>query len=373
MGLELNHKTILGLGRYQALDIDGMQAETLAGLLRQMLRLRRTEEAILHEYHPADEIRCPVHFCIGQEAMPAALSLLVEAEDYLFSHHRTHGYYFAKGAPMREFFAEIYGRVTGANQGRAGSMDISHEASRFYGGAILSGSIGIAVGAAYALQHRHSRQISIAGFGEGATEEGAFWEAVNYAGLRRLPILFLCENNRYSVYSDQTKRQASDNICERVATFGVRARRIFGNDAALTHRTLQLEMEAMREGGGPALVEAYTYRWNSHVGPEDDSDNEYRTVEEIAFWRQNCPIRLLEEKLTAAGRFDSVRRENLESEIAAEIAENFKFAKSSPFPHIDDWRTANWNPASPLADRLLETLTESEFDQYQAEAKLAPY
>src|SRR6266567_1247521 len=217
---DLNHRTIRQMGRYRAMDLAGVAPETLRSLYRQMLRLRRTEEALLNEYHPADEMRCPIHFCVGQEAVPAALSLVVELEDYLFSHHRSHGYYFAKSSPLRELFAEIYGKETGANSGQAGSQDISHQGSRFYSGAILAGAISIAVGAAHGLQFKKSRQISIAGFGEGATDEGAFWEAINYAGVRKLPVLFICENNRYATYSDQLKRQNSDNICERVIPFG---------------------------------------------------------------------------------------------------------------------------------------------------------
>ena len=273
----LSHRSISHMERYQGYSIAGLETATLRDLYRQMLRLRRTEEALLQEYHPADEMRCPIHFCVGQEAVPAALSLLVKAEDYLLSHHRSHGYYFAKSAPLRELFAEIYGKATGANGGQAGSQDISHHESRFYSGAILAGSISLAVGVAFGLQHQDSNSISIAGFGEGATDEGAFWEAMNYAGVKRLPVLFVCENNRYATYSDQLKRQASDNICERVATFGVRSRRVFGNDVAAVYRTLQTEMNSVRKGQGPALVEAYTYRWNSHVGPEDDGVNAYRT------------------------------------------------------------------------------------------------
>src|SRR5258708_30123509 len=165
--LELNHLEITSVGHYQELDITGVALETLLALLHQMLRLRRMEEALLAEYHPANEMRCPIHFCIGQEAVPAALSQLVESEDYLFSHHRSHGYYFAKGAPLRELFAEIYGKETGASGGKAGSQDISHCESRFFSGAILGGAITIAIGAAFGIQWRKSRQISISGFGEG--------------------------------------------------------------------------------------------------------------------------------------------------------------------------------------------------------------
>jgi TPP-dependent pyruvate/acetoin dehydrogenase alpha subunit len=370
---KLSHLTIARMGRYGEMDITRLDREPLLALYRQMLRLRRMEEALLREYHPADEMRCPMHFCIGQEAMPAALSLLVEPEDYLFSHHRSHGYYFAKGAPLRELFAEVYGKETGASGGKAGSQDISHHASRFYSGAILSGAVSIAVGAAFGLQIRKSRNISISGFGEGATDEGAFWEGVNYAGVRKLPILFVCENNRYATYSDQLKRQAADNICERVSTFAVRARRIFGNDVVKVYLTAREEMERVRQGDGPALVEAYTYRWNSHVGPEDDNVNDYRPASEIQFWKNNCPIDLLEEPLVAAGYLNSETKARLEQEIAAEIADNFRFAKESPFPLIADWRAVNWDDASPLADRLLGSQGGSEFDQSQPEAKLEPY
>lgn len=342
-------------------------------LIRQMLRLRRMEEAILKEYHPAEEMRCPIHFCIGQEAVPAALSLLVRPDDILFSHHRSHGYYFAKNAPLRELFAELYGRESGANGGKAGSQDISHPISNFYSGAILAGAISLAVGAAYGSRLQQSSSLSIAGFGEGATDEGAFWEAMNYAGRQRLPALFVCENNRYATYSDQLKRQASDNICERVATFGVRATRVFGNDVAMVYRTLRRELEELRAGRGPALIEAYTYRWNSHVGPEDDGINNYRDPEEMKFWKENCPIALLEAKMMVTGLLNATSKSAIEKAIDEEIARNFKFAKESSFPSDPDWFASNWNSSSPLADRLLVAHSESEFNHDQADARLAPY
>ncbi len=331
------------------------------------------EESLLAEYHPAEEMRCPIHFCIGQEAVPAALSELVRPDDYLFSHHRSHGYYFAKGAPLRELFAEIYGRQTGADAGKAGSQDISHPGSHFYSGAILSGAVSIAVGAAFGFQLQKTGQLAVAGFGEGATDEGAFWEAMNFSGKKRLPILFVIENNRYATFSDQLKRQAEDNICERVRPFGVRATKIFGNDAPLAYRTLGAEMARLRSGDGPALVEAYTYRWNSHVGPEDDGANHYRAPGELEFWKRNCPIALLEERLREAGQLDEAAKSRIESELASEMAANFKFAKESPFPTDTDWRRMNFEDSSPLADRLLGSADRGSFDPGQAEAKLGPY
>ena len=371
--MELTHRTIASIGKYQAMELGDLEPKLLAGLYRQMLRLRRMEEALIAEYHPADEMRCPVHFCIGQEAVPAALSMLLETDDYLFSHHRSHGYYFAKGAPIRELFAEIYGKSTGANGGKAGSQDISHGASHFFSGAILAGAVSIAAGAAFALQLKRSPNIAVSGFGEGATDEGAFWEVANYAGFKRLPLLLVCENNRYATYSDQLKRQASDNICARVRTFGVRADQVFGNDVLQVYRTLKTAMEYVRGGGGPALVEAYTCRWNGHVGPEDDSSNNYRTPDELEFWKANSPILLLEEKLFEHHLLTSAAKDQMEAEIAEEIAGHFAFAKSSPFPVPPDWRTANADERTPLADRLLGSTVDTGFDHFQPDARLEPY
>lgn len=371
--MEISHRTLSESGPYRAMNLEGLDQATALGLFRQMLRLRRTEEALHAEYHPADEMRCPIHFCIGQEATPAALSLLIQDDDYLFSHHRSHGYYFAKGSPMRELFAEIYGKATGANGGKAGSQDISHSGTRFYSGAILAGAVSIAVGAAFGIANQGQKLISVAACGEGATDEGAFWEAINYAGSKKLPVLFIIENNRYATFSDQLDRQASDNICERVAAFGIRTNKIFGNDAPWAWRAFQEEFSGIRNGSGPCLIECYTYRWNSHVGPEDDAANAYRTEQEMAFWKTNCPIALLRDKLLEKNWLDSETESHLEKSIQDEIESHFAFAKSSPFPVVEDWHDANFDDSTPLADKLLITRQSGDFDPSQAEAKLGPY
>lgn len=372
--MKLSHHTITEIGHYKDMDIDGIDSGILLELYRQMLRLRLTEEAILNEYHPANEMRCPIHFCIGQEAIPAALSLLVKPDDYLFSHHRSHGYYFAKNSPLRELFAEIYGKSTGASGGKAGSQDISHSETNFFSGAILAGAVTIAVGAAFGFKLKKTKQISISGFGEGCTDEGAFWEAMNYAGKQKLPILFVCENNRYATFSDQLKRQAQDNIAERVRPFGVRAISIFGNDTVLAYKTLKAEMAKLRAGDGPVLVEAYTYRLNSHVGPEDDGANQYRSEKEINFWKVNSPILLLRDKLRSKGIINDELENQYESEIFTEIKECFKFAKESPFPDDTDWYKMNYSDHTPLADKfLVEVESDGNFNHSQKEAKLGPY
>ena len=353
-------------GRYRDLSLRGTDPAIATQLHRFMVRLRRCEEALAEEYHPADEMRCPVHFCIGQEAVPAALSTLLTHDDYLFSHHRSHGYYLAKGAPMTALFAELYGKETGANGGRAGSQDISYPSMNFHSGAILAGAAALAVGTALSFQSRGESRVALAGFGESATDEGIFWEAVSYAALRKLPVVFVCENNNYSVFSPQLKRQAADNISDRVTTFGIKSVPLFGNDVVLVHNTLKAAIANARAGGGPSFIEAYTYRWSGHYGPASDDLVGYRSEEEIKAWKENCPIALLEESLLTHAMLTDAGKTALLKDIDAEIAEAFHFAKSSPFPKAGAWETMNYASSSPVADALLADIDVEAFDAHQS-------
>jgi TPP-dependent pyruvate/acetoin dehydrogenase alpha subunit len=369
----LSHAQILRAGRYKGVRISEGEAETARALLRFMQRLRMCEEALAREYHPADEMRCPVHFCVGQEAVPAALSLLLRDDDYLFCHHRSHGYYLAKGAPMEALFAELYGKRTGANAGLAGSQDISFPSRNFFSGAILAGATAISLGAALGSQLRKTTQVTVAGFGESATDEGILWESLNYAAVARLPVIFVCENNNYSVFSPQLKRQALDNISARVATFGMRSTAIFGNDVMNVHRTLGKEIASARAGEGPAFIEAYTYRWSGHYGPDSDDLVGYRTASELEAWKQNCPISLLREAMDRKNILASDEIESLKRDAAAEIERCFKFAKSSPFPALLDWETLNSNPHSPMADKLLAEFKLADFNAQQESQQAKGY
>lgn len=361
----LSHAEILKAGSYNGVRIDDGEAETAKALYRFMLRLRLCEEALAKEYHPADQMRCPVHFCVGQEAVPAALSLIMKDDDYLFCHHRSHGYYLAKSSPMDALFAELYGKQTGANGGLAGSQDISFPSRNFYSGAILAGATAISVGAALGFQLKKTEQVAVAGFGESATDEGIFWEAVNYAAVAKLPVVFICENNNYSVFSPQMKRQAIDNLSVRVAAFGMRSTALFGNDVMQVHRTVRDEIARARAGGGPAFVEAYTYRWSGHYGPESDDLVGYRDPGDVQAWKKNCPILLLEDAMRKSGLLDSGYREVIEHESQLEIDRSFRFAKSSSFPSAPDWKELNFSPHSPLADKLLVDFDSADFDANQ--------
>jgi len=370
---QITHESILKGGRYRDLSIKDADPETVKDLYAFMLRLRRCEEAIVAEYHPADEMRCPVHLSIGQEAVPAALSLLLEDDDYFFCSHRTHGYYFGKRAPLKPFIAELYGRATGANGGLSGSQDISFPPLNFHGGAILAGSIGIAVGVAQAIKLLGKPQVAAVGFGDGAVDEGIVWEAFNLAVLRKLPVVFVCENNNYSVFSPQNKRQPKSNISHRAASFGLKTYSLFGNDVIDVHTALSEAIRRARKGDGPSLVEAFTYRVCGHVGPEGDDHLDYRPREELEFWKSNCPIVLVEEQMLQNGLLTASEKQELIDRIDKEIEEAFSFAKKSPFPGAVDWGPLNYSNASPMADKLLQDLESRDFDPNQAEAKLAPY
>ena len=367
------HDAILKSFPYRDVRVRKGEAETARALYRFMLRLRLCEEALAAEYHPADEMRCPVHFCIGQEAVPAALSVLLREDDYLYSHHRSHGYYLAKHAPMKALFAELYGKQTGANAGLAGSQDISYPARRFFSGAILAGATAISSGSALAFQLQGTDQVAVAGFGESATDEGIFWESVNYAALAKLPLVLVCENNNYSVFSPQLKRQLLDNIGDRVRAFGMASVSIFGNDVMLVHRTLRDAITRARAGQGPTFVEAYTYRWSGHYGPASDDLVGYRAPEELEAWKQNCPIKLIEEALRAKNLLTDAEKGRLFLEIDAEIAESFRFAKTSSFPTAPDWSTLNLAGATPEADRLLAEVDLHGFDAHQESMQAKGY
>ena len=224
-----------------------------------------------------------------------------------------------------------------------------------------------------AFQNKKLPLVSVAGFGEGATDEGIFWETINFASLRHLPLVLICENNRYATYSPQYKRTLLDNIAERVSKFGVRSQTVFGNDVVQVYLALKEALEHARSGQGPVFIEAYTFRWNSHVGPEDDSYIGYRPPEEMEFWKAHDPIQLLEEKLMKRAWLTESEKLAMLAEINNEIAAAFEFAKTSPFPEAADWDSYNVASASPLADKLLTDISAAEFNQYQADHIPAPY
>jgi len=310
---------------------------TVRGLHRDLIRIRLIDERIAALY-PEQEMRCPVHLSIGQEAVSVGVCANLRRTDRVLSGHRSHGHYLAKGGSLKAMFAELYGRATGCTSGKGGSMHLLDLEAGFFGAVPIVGStIPIAVGAAWASRMRGEDRVVVAFFGEAATEEGVFHEAINFAQLKRLPVLFVCENNLYSVYSPMSVRQPEGTEVYQVAAgHGVESAQGDGNDVVEVYTMARAAIERARQGRGPSFLEFKTYRWREHCGPFYDNDIGYRTPAEFEHWRRSCPIERFEAQLRDSGVMLPEELASLRREIEQEIDEAVAFAKSSPFPDAAD-------------------------------------
>lgn len=302
-------------------------------LLREMLYIRTVEERIA-ELYTEQEMRCPVHLCTGQEASEAGTCVALEKSDYVVSGHRSHGHFLAKGGNLQAMMAEIYGKKTGCSGGKGGSMHLVDLKAGFLGSAPIVGStIPIGVGAAFSSHRRGEGRVTMIFFGDGATETGVFHESLNFAKLHNLPVVFVCENNLYSVYSPLDVRQPKDRpIVEMVRGFGIVAHQEDGNDVEKVYQLSQYAIEKARTGSGPVFLELMTYRWREHCGPHFDNDIGYRTEEEYQVWREKDPVEryknmLLKDEVLGLDEFNAIKHG-----VVVEIDEAVAFAKKSPFP-----------------------------------------
>ena len=305
----------------------------ISKLYHQMLRIRAVEEAIAALYSE-QQMRCPVHLSIGQEAVAAGSCAAVEQTDYAMSGHRSHAHYLAKGGSLRAMMAEIYGKAAGCCGGKGGSMHLVDLAAGFLGAVPIVGStIPIAVGTAFASKARGESRVTLSFFGEGATEEGVFHESINFASLKKLPVVFVCENNFYSVYSPLSVRQpAQREVFQQAIGHGVEAHQADGNSVEEVFRLTRNAVEKARAGDGPTFLEFKTYRWREHCGPSFDNHIGYRTPEEYESWKAQCPLDRTRRQLMAERPAAAAEEARWQAELAREIEEAVAFAKSSPFP-----------------------------------------
>jgi pyruvate dehydrogenase E1 component alpha subunit len=292
-----------------------------------------------------------VHLSIGQEAVAAAVGATLRADDLAVSGHRAHAHYLAKGGNLRAMIAEMYGKATGCSRGKGGSMHLVDLAAGFAGStAIVGGTVPVGVGLAYAMKLKRTDQVSCIFVGDAVAETGVFFESVNFAVLKRLPVLFICENNLYSVYSPLRVRQPEGRqIHAMVAAMGLPAAHGDGNDAREVLAQVADGVRDIRAGGGPRFYEFATYRWREHCGPLYDNDIGYRSEAEFQAWRANDPIPRLQSALVADGLLSTDEIGRMEQEIAAEVADAFEFAESSPFPAPAEAFTDVYAPARGAA------------------------
>jgi 2-oxoisovalerate dehydrogenase E1 component len=307
-----------------------LSREQLLGLYRQMLEIRRTEEA-LARLHQAGQIPGACHTYFGEEAIATGVCAHLRDTDTVLSTHRGHGHALAKGVPPREVIAELLGKVTGCSRGRGGSMHLfKPEVGMLGTSGIVGPSILMAAGAGYSAMLAGSDRVSVAFFGDGAVNNGAFHEGLNLATVWELPVLFVCENNLYATEVPFATVTKQPSVAARAASYGIAGVELDGNDVLAVHRAAGEAVARARAGGGPTLLECKTYRTRPHS--EGMRDGGYRTVEEINAWKGRDPIARLRQHLVGAGSTDEAALDAIDAAVAATVAEAVEFARDSPWP-----------------------------------------
>jgi acetoin:2,6-dichlorophenolindophenol oxidoreductase subunit alpha len=279
-----------------------ISAPILEDLYRKMYLIRHCEESFV-PYINSGEIRCPVHLYTGEEAVAAGLGANLQQKDYVFGNHRSHGHYLAKGADLKQMVAEVFCRETGCSRGRGGSMHlIDMEAGVLGVAPIVAGTISLALGAALASSIRHDGRVTVTFFGDGATGEGVLYESLNFAAVKKLPIIFACENNLYSTHLPIKEIRVDVPIVEVAKPFGIKSFRVDGNDVVAVYEAALMATAHCRRGEGPVFMEFLTYRYRGHVGPDDNvqgSHTDIRPKQEVEQWLARDPLLRFEQYLAA--------------------------------------------------------------------------
>lgn len=301
-------------------------------------KIRKTEEEIANRYQE-QEMRCPTHLSIGQELVPAIYAQFINNNDYAVSTHRAHAHYLAKGGNLKSMIAEIYGKRTGCSHGLGGSMHLIDKGVGFMGStAIVGGTIPIGVGLALSIQIKKENKISTVFLGDGSTEEGVFYESLNFAAVKELPVIFICENNLYSVYSNLNVRQPKNRkIFELAKAIGIKSSHADGYNIEDTYHKLKEAIHYVKEVKKPFFIELDTYRFREHCGPNFDNDIGYREKNEYEEFLKKDPLLRLKNYLQRNKLEEEILLE--EKRINIEVDEAFIFAKNSSWPDYKDLDT----------------------------------
>jgi TPP-dependent pyruvate/acetoin dehydrogenase alpha subunit len=310
-----------------------MKKNELIKLYKSMRLIRSVESEIVNQYK-YQEIRCPVHLSIGQEAIASGICEALSAKDAVFSTHRCHAHYIAKGGDLTSMICEIYGKVGGVANGKSGSMHLFDLKKNVIASIpIVGSSIPIATGYAFSKKIKKQNDITVVFFGDGATEEGVFFESIDFASLKNLNILFVCENNFYSVYSNLKNRQSKKrSLLKIVSGMGIKAEKIDGNDVVKIYEKTKKIITKMRKKSNPHFLLLDTFRLLEHCGPNNDDDLNYRQKQEIKFWSNNCPIKNLEKKILNKKIINKRYIKNYLDKTNLKIKKIFDKAKKNPFP-----------------------------------------
>ncbi|CAL1518457.1 thiamine pyrophosphate-dependent enzyme [Chitinophaga sp. MM2321] len=322
--------------------------QSLLHLYEQMLRIRKFELAVQDSYKKG-EIPGFIHLCVGQEAVAVGVCANLKHTDWITSTHRGHGHGLAKGVDLKEMLAELYGKATGTNGGRGGSMHIYSAAAGLFGtNGLVGGGIPLAVGLGMSAQVQHSDGVAVAFFGDGAICHGSFHESICLAAIKKTPVVFICENNLYATCTPVTKANLNTDIAGKAAAYGIPGIRVDGNDVLAVQQVTAQAVARARKGEGPTLIEAVTYRTVGHH-EGDVLVGTYRTKEELEEWITRCPIKNFENYLTTSAIATAKEIADITTNVDKEIAAALDFARSSAYPEAATVTDHCWmNPVNPL-------------------------
>jgi TPP-dependent pyruvate/acetoin dehydrogenase alpha subunit len=303
--------------------------DTLVLMYERMLKIRHFENRVV-DLFAAGEIPGNVHLYLGEEAVAVGACAALNDDDYITSTHRGHGHIIAKGGDVKRMMAELYGKATGYNKGKGGSMHIAAPSLGILGAnGIVGAGLPIATGAALSAKLRKSGQVAVCFFGDGASNQGTFHEAANIASAFDLPAVYVCENNLYAVGTRQSDVRKVEDIADRGVGYGIPGLAVDGNDVVAVYEACKEAVDRARAGMGPALIECKTYRWRTHFEGEPDT---YRPPQEVRDWIAREPIAPYRKLLIEQGVLSETEADEVEADVVAELGRAVEYARQSPFP-----------------------------------------
>lgn len=303
-------------------------------LYKKLYLIRKTEKEIC-EHYPEDEMKTPMHMSIGEEAIAAGVCQALKAKDQVFGTYRSHALYLAKTGETDKFFAEMYGKATGGAKGKAGSMHLSApEAGLLATSAIVASIIPVAIGAAFANKIKKNNKITAVFFGDGAIDEGNFWESLNVASLMKLPILFICEDNGFAIHTPVSERHGYKSIADIVSKFNCNVFQEETTDVKTIYDLTSQAIESIKKTHFPCFLHLKYYRYLEHVGIKQDFNAGYRSQEEFEKWYKKDPVNLQRKKLLKLG-IKQEELSSLEKEIDEQVKNSISLAKKAGLAGIN--------------------------------------
>lgn len=299
--------------------------------------IRETDLQISKRYSE-DKMRCPTHLSVGQECVPSVIGTFTTKKDLCVGSHRSHAHYLGKGGSLKKFISELYGKLTGCSKGRGGSMHLTDLSVGFVGStAIVSNTIPVGVGLSLTSNILKKKQTVIIYLGDASVEEGVFFESLNFAIVKKIPVIFVCENNFYSVYSPLSVRQPPNRkIYKMVRGFNIKSFKANGNMFKDVVQTFLKAKKFVEEKKMPIFLEFQTYRWYEHCGPNIDDHLNYRNKKELLYWKKNDPVNILQDFLIKKKLISTNSISIMKNLILRKIDSAFKYAERSPFPKNKD-------------------------------------